>query len=324
MGGNMIRFLMVTALVILLVSCAANRSVAPSPGPMPLLTFVLDDGNDTDYLLGRGIFAAQGAVACSAVTTGLINTSYHMTPDQIRGLRDAGWEIMSHSVSHPRLPFLSPAELDTELSRSKRELEALGVNVTNIVYPYNSNSEGVRAAAARYYRSGRGGGSAFNSGAIDPYFLKSISLRHDLALMKSYIDQAYADRSWLIFYHHEIDTRVKISEKRGNFQQGETVRLTPSGALARYTTTHWYPFYGYHMYLVPLSGTPRSGDTVTGSTSGASARIDYIMYDEIAQLGEMLRYARQTYPDMKIVTIDQGLDLLGIPRLQPKNAEKRQ
>lgn len=317
-----IRILTITLCALLPLSCALHRGLPPAPGKISLVTFVLDDGNDTDYLLARKIFAEYGAVACSAVTTDFINTHYHLTPDQIRGLRDSGWEIMSHTRSHPRLPFLSPAELDDELSRSKAALEGLGVTVNNIVYPYNSNNDQVRAAAAKYYRSGRGGTSEFNTGEIDPFFLKSFSIKHDLPLMKSYIDRAHADRSWLIFYHHEIDTKVKVSDKRGTFKKGELVRLTPSGTVARYTTTHWFPIYGYHMYLVPMSGTPQAGDIIVGSSSGASAGIDYVMYDEIAQLGEMLRYIRTTYPDMKIVTIDQGLDLLGIPKHSPPGAQK--
>ncbi|NVN91097.1 MAG: polysaccharide deacetylase family protein [Desulfuromonadales bacterium] len=315
----MMRLIMIVALSVVLGACAGNRPVAPAIGTIPLVSFVLDDGNDTDYLLGKKIFAEQGAAACSAVTAGLINSHYHLTPDQIRGLRDAGWEIMSHTVSHPNLKSLSLAELDDELSRSKALLEGLGVTVNNIVYPFNKNDEQVRAATARYYRSGRGGTYAFNLGRTDPYFLKSFPIRHDLPLMKSYIDQAHADKSWLILYQHEIDTKVKVSDKQGTFNKGETVKLTPSGAVARYTTTHWFPIYGYHMYLVPLSGTPQAGDIIIGSSSGASARIDYTIYDEISQLGEMLRYIRATYPDMKIVTIDQGLDLLGFPKYQPPN-----
>jgi peptidoglycan/xylan/chitin deacetylase (PgdA/CDA1 family) len=318
----MMRLIMIAMFAVVLASCAGHRTVAPAIGSIPLVTFVLDDGNDSDYLLGKKIFAEQGAVACSAVTTDLINTPYHLTPDQIRALRDAGWEIMSHTVSHPNLKSLSQAELDDELLRSRTILEGLGLTVNNIVYPYNKNDEQVRAATARYYRSGRGGTYAYNAGNFDPYFLKSFPIKHDLPLMKSYIDQVHSDRSWLILYQHEIDTKAKVTDKQGTFTKGEMVRLSPSGTVARYTTTHWFPIYGYHMYLVPLSGTPKPGDIITGTTSGASARINYIMYDEIAQLSEMIGYIHRTYPDMKIVTIDQGLDLLGIPKHQPPTMQK--
>jgi peptidoglycan/xylan/chitin deacetylase (PgdA/CDA1 family) len=281
---------------------------------MPLVTFVLDDGNDTDYLLGKKIFADQGAVACSAVTTDRIGTPYHMTPDQIVDLQAAGWEIMGHTLSHPNLNSLTALQLEDELLRSKTVLEGMGVTVNNIVYPYNKNNEQVREITAKYYRSGRGGTNSFNAGTIDPYFLKSFTLKHDLPLMKNYIDRAYTDKSWLIFYTHEIDAKVKIMDGQGTFSKGETVKLSPSGTVARYTTTHWFPLYGSYMYLVPFSGVPQPGDIISGTSSGATASIDYIMYNDLTLLSDMISYIRRQYKDMKIVTIDQGLDLLGIPK----------
>lgn len=311
------RFLFILALVpFFLASCAGanTRPRSPSGVSIPLVTFVLDDGDDTDYLVGMKIFTEQGAVACSAIITDWINTQDHMTPAQIIALKDAGWEIISHTVSHPNLKSLSPAEVEEELTRSKSVLEAMGLTINNIVYPFNKNNETVREITAKYYRSGRGGANSFNTGAIDPYLLKSFTIKHDLPLMESYIDRAYADKSWLIFYQHEIDAKVKLTDEQGTFIKGETLTLSPSGTVARFTTSHWFPFYGTHMYLVPLSGVPQPGDTITGALSKATARINYIIYNELAQLSDMIGYIRKTYSDMRIVTIDQGLDLLGIPK----------
>jgi peptidoglycan/xylan/chitin deacetylase (PgdA/CDA1 family) len=312
------RLFIVTLLAVVLVSCGGvkPRPSSPAAGAIPLVTFIFDDGDDTDYLVGKKIFADQGAVACSAITTGWINTPDHMTPDQIRAMRDAGWEIMSHTVSHSNLKSLTPAEVEDELARSKAVLEGLGLTVTNIVYPFNKSNEQVRATVSKYYRSGRGGTNAFNPGPIDPYFLKSFATKHDLPLMKAHIDQAYADKSWLIFYQHEIDAKVKLTDRHGSFKKGETLTLSPSGTVARYVTTHWFPVYGSYLYLVPFSGVPQQGDTITGATSGATARIDYVMYSELTQLAEMIGYIHRTYPDMRIVTTDQGLDLLGVPRMK--------
>ena len=106
----------------------ANSTSGPT-GQVPLITFVFDDGNDTDYLLGREIFLEQGAVACSAITTGWIDTPGHLSIDQIRGLRDAGWEIMSHTVSHPRLTSLDAAQIEDEFAESKAALERRGILV---------------------------------------------------------------------------------------------------------------------------------------------------------------------------------------------------
>ncbi|MFA5072977.1 MAG: polysaccharide deacetylase family protein [Nitrospirota bacterium] len=305
----------------LFLSCASggNRLKPVQGASVPLVTFVFDDGDDTDYLVGREVFAEQGVVACSAITTDWINTPDHLSTAQIIALRDAGWEIMSHTASHPNLKSLTLKELDDELARSKSVLEEMGLTINNIVYPFNKNNETVRMVAARYYRSGRGGTNAVNNDTIDPYFLKSFSLKHDLSLMKQYIDQAYASKSWIIFYQHEIDAHVKLDAKKGTFQKGELVRLRPSGTIGRYVTVHWFPLYGFSLYFVPLSGVPQPGDTITGMTSGATASIDSLIYNDRILLSDMINYIKSSYPDMRIVTIDQGLDVLGIPKKHFQN-----
>ncbi len=312
------RLLSILMTLLLTAACGASvpRHAVPSPASAPLFTFIFDDGNDTDYLVAKDIFAEQGAVACSAITTDWINTKDHLSTAQIRALRDAGWEIMSHTVSHPDLPSLSASHIDDELSRSKSALENLGVTVNNLVYPYNKNNEQVRQIARKYYRSARGGTNAANAPDEDPYFLKSYANKHDVRRMKHFIDRAYVDKSWVIFYHHQVDIKVDLSGRRGTFIPDEKLLFSPSGATGRYEPPMWFLYFG-SLYFVPLSGTPQAGDTVTGQTSGATASIDHVIYDERAAISEMLRYVRTTYPDMRIVTIDEGLDILGIPKHNP-------
>lgn len=308
--------LLAVALVPLLAGCggAAARTAGPAVAPPPLVSFVFDDGNDTDLLVAQPLFAAQGAVASAAVTIDRIGTPEYLTADQVRELARAGWEIMSHTVSHPRLTTLAPAAVDDELARSKRELEALGVRVTNLVYPYNGNNAVVREIAGRYYRAARGGGSAVNHGIADRTLLKSFPLTHDDAAMERLVDQAAAG-GWLIFYLHEVNAKIKLTETSGEFRRGETLRFSPSGATGRFTVSHWFPLYGTHLYFVPLSGQPRPGDMITGVASGARARFDDVMYDKPAQLTRLLGYIRERHPRMRIVTVDQALDLLGVPSL---------
>jgi peptidoglycan/xylan/chitin deacetylase (PgdA/CDA1 family) len=312
------KFCVLIAIMVLFCSCGTAHSsrgslTVPS---IPLVTFMFDDGDDTDYLVGRELFLKQGAVACSAITTDFINTVDHLNAAQIKALQNSGWEIMSHTASHPNLTSRDPDEIKKELSQSKASLESLGVTVNNLVYPYNKNSEIVRKIAARHYRAARGGTNSFNASPIDPYFLKSFSIKHDISRMKEHIDRAYTDKSWLIFYQHEIDIQVKLSDKEGTFLKGELLNFSPSGATARFVTVHWFPFYDFSLYLVPFSGTPQAGDMITGTKSGATARIDHVIYDDVAQLTEMIKYIQTRYPDMRIVTVDQGLDLLGVPKFK--------
>ena len=69
---------MLTAMLLSVLFLAACNSISlredvvPRPA-MPLVTFVFDDGFDTDYLVAKDVFAEQGVVACSAIATDLID-----------------------------------------------------------------------------------------------------------------------------------------------------------------------------------------------------------------------------------------------------------
>lgn len=66
---------------------------------------------------------------------------------QLRDLAADGWEIGSHTCSHPRLPQLGDEALHRELRHSKAMLEAvLGRACTSLAYPYGDVDERVERA----------------------------------------------------------------------------------------------------------------------------------------------------------------------------------
>jgi peptidoglycan/xylan/chitin deacetylase (PgdA/CDA1 family) len=75
---------------------------------------------------------------------------FSMSWDELRRLRDAGWEIGSHAMSHPYLTRLDEAALDWELQASRERLEAeLGVPCRTLAYPSGDYDQRVVAATAR-------------------------------------------------------------------------------------------------------------------------------------------------------------------------------
>lgn len=69
---------------------------------------------------------------------------------QLRALADHGWEIGSHTCSHPHLTQVDDASLDDELTRSKSACEReLNAPCTSLAYPYGDVDDRVVAAAAR-------------------------------------------------------------------------------------------------------------------------------------------------------------------------------
>jgi peptidoglycan/xylan/chitin deacetylase (PgdA/CDA1 family) len=73
-----------------------------------------------------------------------------MSWDQLAGLAEEGWEIGSHTRSHPHLPSLSDAELESELSGSREILEdRVGHRCETLAYPYGDYDDRVMEAARR-------------------------------------------------------------------------------------------------------------------------------------------------------------------------------
>lgn len=72
-----------------------------------------------------------------------------MSWDQLGQLQDAGWEVGSHTHSHPHLTNLEDHALSEELERS-REIcgERMGRACRSIAYPYGDHDSRVIAAAA--------------------------------------------------------------------------------------------------------------------------------------------------------------------------------
>lgn len=78
-----------------------------------------------------------------------------MSWDDLRGLAARGWEVGSHTVTHPRLSRIDEGSIATELTESKRVCEEqIGMACEALAYPYSDyDARAVRAAAAAGYRS---------------------------------------------------------------------------------------------------------------------------------------------------------------------------
>jgi peptidoglycan/xylan/chitin deacetylase (PgdA/CDA1 family) len=73
-----------------------------------------------------------------------------MSWEELDDLAGRGWEIGSHTRSHPRLTQLEDGALAEELSRSKQTCEErLGRECASIAYPYGDHDERVADSARR-------------------------------------------------------------------------------------------------------------------------------------------------------------------------------
>jgi peptidoglycan/xylan/chitin deacetylase (PgdA/CDA1 family) len=120
-----------------------------------------DDGYLSVYESAYPVLKAKGVSATLfivAETVGGLNewdrragdqTEKMMTADQIREMASAGFEIGSHTLSHPFLTELSDDALRLELADSRKKLEdIIGQQVVSFSYPYGDLDRRVSDAAA--------------------------------------------------------------------------------------------------------------------------------------------------------------------------------
>ncbi len=114
-------------------------------GTLPPKPIVLsfDDGVLGQYVFGLPILREKGW----AGQLNLKAEGSDLSSKQVKKMYRAGWEIASHTISHPDLTTLDPASLEQEVAGSKAQLEKeLGIDIINFCYPAGQYNDAVIAA----------------------------------------------------------------------------------------------------------------------------------------------------------------------------------
>ncbi len=120
-----------------------------------VLAVTFDDASATVAGAALPVLERLGLVGTVFVPLDSVGAPGVLGWEELSDLAAAGWEIGSHTVSHPRLPELPDAELGAELHGSRTRLEAaLGRPCRSLAYPYGEvNARVVGAAAAAGYET---------------------------------------------------------------------------------------------------------------------------------------------------------------------------
>jgi len=139
------------------------------PGRHAFLTF--DDGFVDTVTMALPLMSERGLTGLAFVLPGHLDKGAPLDWPEVAGeaarrpqlmqsmdwsmlekLVEAGWEIGSHTMSHPRLPGLADEELAQELLDSRRVIEARLGRCDLLAYPFGDWDERVaRAASAAGY-----------------------------------------------------------------------------------------------------------------------------------------------------------------------------
>jgi peptidoglycan/xylan/chitin deacetylase (PgdA/CDA1 family) len=122
----------------MLVEAITNGTSLP-PRPI-IITF--DDGHEDNYLNAFPIMKKYGFVGVLYLVVTYMNTPTSMTTDEAKEMAAAGWEIGSHSETHPSL-VVDMANLRYEIVQSRKDLQTmLGVPILTFAYPFGIAGSG--------------------------------------------------------------------------------------------------------------------------------------------------------------------------------------
>ena len=175
------------------------------------VTLCFDDAYEEVYTIGFPILAEYGIRGTLGIITDEIGGSFEGYPimdlNQIRELHNNGWEIASHSVTHPFLTTLTDEEVINEIVNSRNILRSFGFKVNAFVVPFGSYDDRIADLVSQYYYSCRPSIWGTNSIPVEyRYKLKSKWVRNEsFETIKTWVDDATTNGTWLIIMLHNID-----------------------------------------------------------------------------------------------------------------------
>jgi len=196
--------------LVLLVFLMAGMANAFQPEAM--VTFTFDDGSRPIYDNALPILAKHGMRAMFFGETGPLNSGedWVVSWDEVRNLQNKyGWEIGSHSITHPYLTQVSDEQLDKELKGSKEDFAVQGITVRGFATPYGDWDNRVMSAITKYYEWNRDAWGGMNSWPFDVYHILVLEPGNPTEFakpeeVKGWIDSAKANKQWLVLLFHEI------------------------------------------------------------------------------------------------------------------------
>ena len=145
----------------------------PLPDHPIVLTF--DDGWKTQYEYAVPILEKYHLTGTFFIITSYIGAKSYMSLDELKDLHANGFEIASHTETHPKLPTLDDTKLAQELAGSKKILEEkLGIPITTLAYSYYAHDARVmKATQDAGYLGARAGWGKFSNDTAHLFELKS-------------------------------------------------------------------------------------------------------------------------------------------------------
>jgi peptidoglycan/xylan/chitin deacetylase (PgdA/CDA1 family) len=157
----------------------------------------------------------------------------YMDPSMVQALQASGHEISSHTRTHASLSTVATSTMIDEIVNSRTEIQSMGIsNVDTLIYPYGDYSDAVEEQVKNSgYIGARSVDRGYNIKSTDRYALKiqQVDASSTPAQIQTWVDQALADKTWLILMYHQLDNSdAPLGESPADFQATVNYLLSKS------------------------------------------------------------------------------------------------
>ena len=152
--------------------------------PSHAVAVTFDDGCETDLLSAAPILEKFNFGATFYVVTGSVGKPGCLSLSQLRELKDGGFEIGCHSMTHPYLSDLDEAGLQREIAEAKTQLEQmLGSPVEHFSCPGGrSDARAVQVARSAGFHTVATSLPRANTSSTDRFALGRVAMKRGLKL----------------------------------------------------------------------------------------------------------------------------------------------
>lgn len=150
--------------------------------------------------------ASVGELSIDNVT--LSEVTDYINPTQMTILQAEGHEIGAHTQTHTSLLSMPLADAEREITGSLSDLAGMGArDIKTFAYPYGNFSADIKTILTNAgFIAARGVEDGYNFKNTDKLELKTrnIDLTTTVEQVKAWIDEAVADKKWLIVTFHQV------------------------------------------------------------------------------------------------------------------------
>ncbi|MBO1755867.1 polysaccharide deacetylase family protein [Allobranchiibius sp. CTAmp26] len=200
---------------------AVNSSPAGAATRPPTVVSLTFDDSNADQMAAEQTLKANGLPATFYTVDGWIGAQGYLTRANLSTISADGNEIAGHTVTHPDLIDINPAEAQRQICDDRATLDSWGYKPVDFAYPFADANPTVEAMAKNCgYNTARGLGDVVSPGdcagcqyaeqtpPADPYYLKvpdQVDSTWTLAQMKSEVTNAVSHGGgWLVLTFHHI------------------------------------------------------------------------------------------------------------------------